>query len=187
MNEEVVFCFEHAKEQMNNAIKHLENELVKVRAGKANPQMLDSIMVDYYGTLTGLSQIANINTPDPRTIVVQPYEKNFLGTIEKAIMVANLGFNPSNDGTIIRIPVPPLTEDRRKDLVKRAKNEAEQSKVSVRNIRREANEVAKKLTKNGIPEDVVKKLEIDIQELTNFFISKIDKILVSKEADIMTV
>jgi ribosome recycling factor len=187
MNDEVIFCFEHAKEQMNNAIKHLENELAKVRAGKANPQMLDGVMIDYYGTNTHIGQIANINTPDPRTIVVQPWEKNFLPQIEKAIMAANLGFNPINDGTVIRVPVPPLTEERRKELVKKAKNEAEIAKVAIRNIRRDANETAKKLNKDGVPEDIIKKLETDIQELTNNYIAKVDKIFAVKETDIMTV
>ncbi|MDP4265910.1 MAG: ribosome recycling factor [Bacteroidota bacterium] len=187
MNEEVNFCFEHAKEQMNSAIIHLEHELIKIRAGKASPQMLESVYIDYYGTNTALSQIASINTPDPRTIVVQPWEKNFLNAIDKAIRDANLGFNPINDGSVVRIPVPPLTEDRRKDLVKKAKAEAEASKVSIRNIRRDANETAKKLSKGSIPEDVIKKLENDVQELTNQYITKIDKILGTKEADIMTV
>jgi ribosome recycling factor len=187
MNEEIDFLMEAAEEGMDKAIGHLERELQKLRAGKANPQMLDSVKVDYYGTLTKLSQVSNINTPDPRSIVVQPWEKNMLGPIEKAIMAANLGFNPQNDGTIIRVVVPPLTEERRRDLVKKAKEEAENSKVGIRGARREAIEAGKKLQKEGAPEDMVKKFETDIQELTNKFIAKVDKLVEVKETDIMTI
>lgn len=187
MSEETVFLYDETEEKMDNAIKHLERELIKIRAGKANPQMLDSVKVDYYGTMTPLSQVSNINTPDPKSIVVQPWEKNMLGPIEKAILVANLGFNPQNDGTIIRIVVPPLTEERRRDLVKKAKAEAENCKVSIRNARREAMDSAKKLEKEGEPEDEVKRLENDIQELTNDFIKKVDTLLEAKENDIMTI
>ncbi|MFP4289121.1 MAG: ribosome recycling factor [Bacteroidales bacterium] len=187
MSEETAFLYDEAQEKMDNSIQHLEREFVKIRAGKANPQMLDSVKVDYYGTLTPLSQVSNINTPDPKSIVVQPWEKNMLGPIEKAIMAANLGFNPQNDGTIIRIIVPPLTEERRKDLVKKSKAEAEICKVSIRNARREALDAGKKLEKEGTPEDEVKRLESDIQELTNEYIKKVDKILDQKESDIMTI
>ena len=187
MSEETVFLYDETEEKMENAIKHLERELIKIRAGKANPQMLDSVKVDYYGTMTPLSQVSNINTPDPKSIVVQPWEKNMLGPIEKAILVANLGFNPQNDGTIIRIVVPPLTEERRRDLVKKAKAEAENCKVSIRNARREGMDSAKKLEKEGEPEDEVKRLENDIQELTNDFIKKVDTLLEAKENDIMTI
>ena len=169
------------------AIGHLERELSKLRAGKANPQMLDSVKVDYYGTPTKLSQVSNINTPAPRQIVIQPWEKNMLGPIEKAIMAANLGFNPQNDGTLIRVVVPPLTEERRRDLVKKSKVEAENSKVGIRSARREAIDAAKKLEKDGVPEDLVKKFESDIQELTNQYIAKADKMVEAKEADIMTI
>ena len=172
---------------MGNAITHLERELLKIRAGKANPQMLDGVKVDYYGTLTKLSQVSNINTPDPRSIVVQPWEKNMLVPIEKAIMAANLGFNPQNDGTLIRIVVPPLTEERRRDLVKKAKAESESTKVSIRNVRREGIDNAKKLEKEGVPEDLVKKFESNIQDLTNKYITRVDKLLEAKEADIMTI
>lgn len=172
---------------MGNAIGHLERELGKIRAGKATPQMLDGVKVDYYGVLTKLSQVSNINTPDPRSIVVQPWEKSMLGPIEKAIMAANLGFNPQNDGTIIRIAVPPLTEERRKELVKKAKAEAENTKVSIRNVRREAIDSGKKLEKEGVEEDLVKKFESDIQELTNKYIAQVDKLLEVKESDIMTI
>jgi ribosome recycling factor len=187
MSEELDFVLEETEEKMGNAIGHLERELSKIRAGKANPQMLDSVKVDYYGTLTKLSQVSNINTPDPRSIVVQPWEKNMLAPIEKAIMAANLGFNPQNDGTIIRIVVPPLTEERRRDLVKKAKSEAESTKVSIRNVRREAIDGGKKLEKQGVPEDLVKKFESDIQDLTNKYIAQVDKLLEVKEGDIMTI
>jgi ribosome recycling factor len=187
MNEEIAFLYDEAEEKMGNAVSHLERELVKIRAGKANPQMLDGVRVDYYGTMSPLSQVSNINTPDPRSIIVQPWEKTMLGPIEKAIMAANLGFNPQNDGQIIRIVVPPLTEERRKGLVKKAKAEAENGKVSIRNARREAIDSGKKLEKEGVPEDEVKRFESDIQELTNKFIQKIDKLLEIKESDIMTI
>jgi ribosome recycling factor len=187
MNEEIDFLMEAAEEGMEKAIGHLERELQKLRAGKANPQMLDSVKVDYYGTLTKLSQVSNINTPDPRSIVVQPWEKNMLGPIEKAIMAANLGFNPQNDGILIRVVVPPLTEERRRDLVKKAKAEAENSKVGIRSARREAIDAGKKLEKEGVPEDLVKKFESDVQELTNKYIAKADKLVEAKEADIMTI
>ncbi len=187
MSEETVFLYDEAEEKMENSIKHLERELVKIRAGKANPQMLDSVKVDYYGTMTPLSQVSNVNTPDPRSIVVQPWEKNMLGPIEKAIMSANLGFNPQNDGTIVRIVVPPLTEERRKDLVKKARAEAENCKVSIRNARREAIDAGKKLEKEGTPEDEVKRMESDIEELTKNYTQKVDKLVDAKEEDIMTI
>ncbi|MBW6498987.1 MAG: ribosome recycling factor [Bacteroidales bacterium] len=187
MNEEIDFLMEAAEEGMEKAIGHLERELQKLRAGKANPQMLDSVKVDYYGTLTKLSQVSNINTPDPRSIVIQPWEKNMLGPIEKAIMAANLGFNPQNDGILIRVVVPPLTEERRRDLVKKSKEEAENSKVGIRGARRDAIDSGKKLQKEGVPEDLVKKFETDIQELTNKYIAKVDKLVEAKEADIMTI
>lgn len=187
MNEEIDFLMEAAEEGMEKAIGHLERELHKLRAGKANPQMLDSVKVDYYGNLTKLSQVSNINTPDPRSIVIQPWEKNMLGPIEKAIMAANLGFNPQNDGILIRVVVPPLTEERRRDLVKKSKEEAEVSKVGIRGARRDGIDSAKKLQKEGMPEDMVKKFEADIQELTNKYIAKVDKLVEAKEADIMTI
>jgi len=187
MSEQAKQCIEQTKNQMQAAISHLEKELMKVRAGKATPQMLDSIFVDYYGTNSPLNQIANISTPDAKTIVVQPWDKSMLTTIEKAIINANLGFNPKNDGMVLRITVPQLTEERRKDLVKKAKTEAENGKVSIRNIRRDMNELVKKLQKSGMPEDVSKNTETEIQNLTNNFISKIDAILAAKEKDILTV
>ncbi len=187
MNEELDFLYAEAEEKMGKSITHFERELLKIRAGKANPQMLDNVKVDYYGVMTKLSQMSNINTPDPRNIIVQPWEKNMLEPVEKAIMAANLGFNPQNDGNFIRISVPPLTEERRKELVKRVKNEAESSKVGIRNVRREALEAGKKLEKEGAPEDMVKAFEHNIQELTNEFTEKVDKMVEKKEEDIMTI
>ncbi len=187
MNEEAQFCLEETKENMENAVSHLERELHKIRAGKASPQMLDNIRVDYYGNSTPLSQISNINTPNPRTIVIQPWEKNMISPIEKAILTANLGFNPQNDGTLIRITVPPLTEERRKQLVKQVKTEGETSKISIRNSRRIGKETIKELEKNTITEDESKKSQDEIQKFTNSFIEKIDKIIEDKEKEIMTV
>jgi ribosome recycling factor len=173
---------------MEGAIQHLEKELTKVRAGKASPQMLQGLMVDYYGTPTPLEQVANVNTPDPKTINIQPWEKTMLKEIEKTIINSNLGFNPQNTGDIIRINVPPLTEERRKELVKKAKEEAEKAKVIVRNIRREGNEDAKKLEKGKtISEDEVKLLEKEIDDLTKKFIEKTDQVLAAKEKDILTI
>ena len=157
MTEESQFCYEVANEGMENAMNHLKREFQKIRAGKASPQMLDGVKIDYYGTMTLLNQAANINTPDPRQIIVQPWDKSMLDVIAKAIMAANLGFNPKNEGEILRIIVPQITEERRKDLVKQAKNEAENSKISIRNIRRSANDTAKKLKNEGTPEDEVKR------------------------------
>lgn len=187
MNEEVQFLLEETKEQMEKAISHLEAELVKVRAGKASPSMLEGVTVDYYGTRTPLNQVANINTQDARTLIVQPWEKSMLTPIEKAIQAANLGLNPQNDGVLIRIIVPPLTEERRKDLVKKAKAEAEHAKVTLRNLRRDANEGIKKLQKNGMPEDEAKAAEEKVQQLTDAYSTKCDKHLELKEKDIMTV
>ena len=187
MNDDLDFLFAEAEEKMGKAITHLERELIKIRAGKANPQMLDSVKVDYYGVMTPLAQMSNINTPDPRNILVQPWEKNMLEPIERAIMAANLGFNPQNDGSLIRISVPPLTEERRKELVKRVKVEAENTKVSIRNIRREALDSAKKLEKEGAPEDLVKVFEHNIQEITNEHTARVDKMVEAKETDIMTI
>lgn len=187
MTEESEFCLEEAKEGMQNAVNHLEKEFQKIRAGKASPQMLEGVKFEYYGVITPIEQAANINTPDARLLVVQPWDKSALILIEKAIMAANLGFNPQSDGEVLRIKVPPLTEERRKDLVKRAKTEAENARVGIRNIRRAANETAKKLEKEGVPEDEIKTLEKEIQDITNKFIEKVDKALDFKEKDIMTV
>lgn len=187
MTEEAQFLLEETNESMQNAMQHLEREFQKIRTGKASAQMLDGIKIDYYGAPTPLDQLSNINTPDPRQIVVQPWDKSALHLIEKAIMAANLGFNPKNDGEVLRIIVPPLTEERRKDMVKKAKAEAENARIAIRNIRRSSNESAKKLEKQGLPEDALKKLENEIQEMTNSFVTKIDKVLDIKEKDIMTV
>jgi len=187
MNEEVQFYIDEAQEGMDKAIHHLQVELAKIRAGKASTAMLDGIRADYYGALTPLSQIASVNTPDPRTLVIQPWEKSALNAIEKAIVNSNLGLNPSNDGTMIRINVPPLTEERRRDLVKRTKGEGETAKVSVRNIRRDANEAIKKLQKDGVPEDMVKDGEAKVQQITDKYIAKVEEVLGVKEKEIMTV
>jgi ribosome recycling factor len=176
-----------AKALMDKAIDHADNELNKIRAGKASPSMLDDIVVDYYGSPTPLSQVSSVNTPDARTIVVQPWEKSLLGAIEKAIMEANLGVNPQNDGVIIRINVPPLTEERRRDLVKKAKAEAETGKVAVRNVRKDANEKIRKLKTEGVSEDEMKTGEAEIQKLTDAYIIKVDQLSEAKEKDIMTV
>ncbi|MDB5148197.1 MAG: ribosome recycling factor [Mucilaginibacter sp.] len=176
-----------AKANMDKAIEHADSELNKIRAGKANPSLLDDVKVDYYGTPTPLSQIGSVNTPDARTIVVQPWEKSLLGAIEKAIKEANLGLNPQNDGVIIRINVPPLTEERRRDLVKRAKGEAENGKIAIRNIRKDANEKIKKLKSEGVSEDEIKVGEAEVQKLTDAYIIKVDQLSEAKEKDIMTV
>ncbi|MET2983606.1 ribosome recycling factor [Aureibaculum conchae] len=184
MNEEVQFIIDTAKEQMDNAVEHLNKELANIRAGKASPSMLRSVMVDYYGSQTPLNQVANVNTPDARTISIQPWEKSMLQEIEKGIMVANLGFNPMNNGENIIINVPALTEERRMNLAKQAKAEAENDKISVRNARRDANHDIKKL---DISEDLQKNAENDIQELTDKYIKIIDDLFELKEKEIMTI
>lgn len=180
-------CLNQAKEGMNGVISFFDKSLQKIRAGKASPQMLDGIKVDYYGNPTPIGQVANINTPDAHQIVVQPWERNMLPVIEKAILAANIGVTPQNNGEFIRLVVPSPTEERRRELVKKARQEAEQSKISIRNIRRTANEEAKKLQDTGVEEDAVKKLETDIQKATDDSIAKVDKIMDAKEKEIMTV
>jgi ribosome recycling factor len=187
MEEEASFCVDMAKEKMDKAIRHLEDELIHVRAGKATPAILDGITVDYYGAVTPLSQVSNIGTPDAKTIVVQPWEKSMLAVIEKAILYANIGLTPSNNGELIRLNIPPLTEERRKNLVKQVKALGETTKVSVRNARRDANDELKKLLKNGLPEDVEKEAFDKVQEETDLYINKVDVIVAAKEKDIMTV
>lgn len=184
MEEEIKFVLDESKERMEAAIQHLDKAFTKIRAGKASPVMLSTVMVDYYGTATPLSQVANINTPDPRTLTVQPWEKSLIGAIETAIINANLGFNPMNNGESVIINVPALTEERRRELVKQAKSEAEDAKVGVRSARQEANKELKKL---DISEDLLKNAEMDVQQLTDSFIERIEKALVSKEEEIMTV
>ncbi|MCA0958202.1 MULTISPECIES: ribosome recycling factor [Flavobacteriaceae] len=184
MDEEVKFILDSAKESMDASIAHLQKALTKIRAGKASPMMLSTVMVDYYGSQTPLSQVSNINTPDARTLSVQPWEKNLLGEIETAIMNANLGFNPMNNGDMIIINVPPLTEERRVQLTKQAKSEAEDAKVSIRSVRQDANKELKAL---DISEDLLSNAEVDVQELTNSYSEKVDSILTAKEAEIMKV
>ncbi len=178
---------QNAEEHMKKAIDHLEVELVKIRAGKANPQMVDGITVDYYGSQMPLNQVSNVSVMDARTLSIQPWEKNMLQPIERAIIAANIGINPQNDGNIIRLFLPPLTEERRKELVKKCHAEGEHSRVAIRNIRRDAIEHIKKLQKNGLSEDVSKDAEDNVQNLTDKFISAVDKHLASKEKEIMSV
>ena len=187
MTPEVQKVYDLAKSLMDKAISHLEAELIKVRAGKASPSLVDTLLVDYYGSKVPMSQVANVNTQDSRTLVIQPWEKSLLTPIEKAIMLANLGLNPQNDGILIRIVVPPLTEERRKELVKTAKSEGEEAKVGIRNLRKEAMEQVKALQKKGLPEDEAKGGETSIQQLTDDFVKKTDKHIEQKEKEIMTV
>ena len=185
--EEIEFILDSTKESMNETIAHLEKQFLNIRAGKATPQMLGGVFVDYYGSQTPLSQIANINTPDARTITVTPWEKPMLHPIEKAIMIANLGFNPMNNGDNIIINVPALTEERRRELVKQAKAEGEDAKIGIRNARKDANTDIKKLEKDGASEDLCKTAEDEVQKITDTFNRKIDEHLVHKEAEIMKV
>ena len=187
MTEEINFNLDVAKEAMQEVITRLESALSKIRAGKANPQMLRTVSVDYYGVMTPLSQASNISTPDPQTISIQPFDKTLISDIEQAIIDANLGFNPSNNGERVIINIPPLTEDRRRGLVKQAKTEIENAKVSIRNIRHTANDEMKKLGKQGLSEDLERDAEASVQELTNTSTNKIDELFAAKEADIMTV
>jgi ribosome recycling factor len=187
MQEEVDFILEHTEEKMKAAIAHLEKELLHVRAGKASPAMLDGVMVEYYGSLTPLNQVANVSTPDARTVAIQPWEKGLIPVIEKAIMNANLGFNPDNNGEIIRINVPVLTEERRRMLVKQAQQEGENAKVSIRTVRKDSNESLKKLQKEGLSEDLEKDAEAEVQRLTNEFGITVENLVKAKEKDIMTI
>jgi len=187
MTDELELIKEDASDSMQKAIAHLEAELVKIRAGRANPQMLDGITVDYYGSATPLNQVSNISVADARTLTIQPWEKNMLQPIERAIINANIGITPQNDGALIRLFLPPLTEERRREFVKRAHHEGENSRVSVRSIRRDAIEHIKRLQKEGLSEDVAKDAEKDIQALTDKYIAFIEKHLVAKEKEIMSV
>lgn len=187
MTEEINFIIDEAKESMNGSIAHLEKEFLNIRAGKASPQMLGGVFVDYYGAQTPLSQVANVNAADARTLTVTPWEKPMLQAIEKAIMIANLGLNPMNNGDNIIINIPPLTEERRRDLAKQAKAEAEDAKIGIRNARKDANNDIKKEEKNGTSEDICKSAEEEIQKLTDAYIKKIDEVLSVKEAEIMKV
>jgi ribosome recycling factor len=187
MDEEARMVLDEAEEGMEKALAHLDREFQKLRAGKASPQMLEGVKIDYYGAITPIEQTANINTPDPRQIIVQPWDKSIINELEKAILAANLGFNPKNEGEVLRIIVPPLTEERRIEMVKKAKAEAENARISIRNARRSANELAKDLEKDGLPEDESKKLQDEIQKLTDKFIERVDTLLEAKDKDIMTV
>ena len=183
--EEIEFILDTSRESMDKSIGHLEVAFSKIRAGKASPQMLDNVIIDYYGAMTPLNQASNINTPDAKTISVQPWDKSMLEVMEKAIIDANLGFTPMNNGEMIIINVPPLTEERRRELVKQSKAESENTKVSIRNIRKEANDELKKLS--GFSEDLIKDAENNVQNVTNEFSSKVDAFFAKKESEIMTV
>jgi ribosome recycling factor len=187
MAEEISTIIATEEDQMKKAIGHLETELTKIRAGKANPQMLDGIVVDYYGSPMPINQVSNISVMDARTLSIQPWEKNMLQPIERAIIAANIGINPQNDGSNIRLFLPPLTEERRKELVKKCQAEGEHSKVAIRNIRRDAIEHIKKLQKNGLSEDAAKDAETNVQQVTDKYIAAVEKHLSSKEKEIMSV
>tara|TARA_B100001559_G_scaffold63220_1_gene50906 strand:+ start:3228 stop:3782 length:555 start_codon:yes stop_codon:yes gene_type:complete len=184
MNEELDFIIQLAKEKMEESLSHLDKSMINIRAGKANPNMLNSIKIDYYGTLTPLSQVANINISDARTLTINPWEKSMLQEIEKAIQTADLGFNPMNNGESIIINVPALTEERRKELAKMAKMESERTKITIRNIRKDANNDIKKI---DVSKDIQNNYEVDVQDLTDLYISKVDSIYLNKEKEILTV
>ena len=187
MTTETAAIIDTTSSSMKKAMEHFETELVKIRAGKANPTMLDEINVDYYGNPTPINQVGNISAIDARTITIQPWEKNMLQPIERAIIAANIGINPQNDGNIIRLFLPPLTEERRKELVKKSNGEGEQAKIAIRNIRRDAIEQIKKSQKDGLSEDAAKDGEASIQDVTNSYISLIEKYLATKEKETMSV
>lgn len=187
MEEEVQLYLEDANDKMEKAVMHLQDELSRVRAGKASTSLLDGIHVDYYGTVTPLNQVSNINTPDAKTISIQPWDKSMIEPIEKAILASNIGLNPINNGEVIRISIPALTEERRRDLVKQIKVMAENTRVSIRNTRRETNEAFKKMKKDGLSEDLEKDAEIRVQDLTNNYIEQTDQVTEAKEKDIMTI
>lgn len=187
MQEELDLIIEEAKDLMGKAISHLESGLLKIRAGKATPNIVDGLVVDYYGTPTPINQVGNVSVADSRTLTIQPWEKNMLQPIERSIINANIGITPQNDGNMIRLFLPPLTEERRKELVKRVLGEGEQSKVAIRSIRRDAMEQVKKLQKNGLSEDICKDAEEQIQGITDKYIVLVDKLLAAKEKEIMTV
>ena len=187
MNEEINFCLDLAREQMQESLNHLEISLSKIRAGKASPQMLRAVVVDYYGSVTPLTQMANVTTPDSQTITIQPFDKSMISDIEQAIVNAQLGFNPSNNGEKVIINVPALTEERRRDLVKQVKIEIEKSKISCRNIRQKSNDELKKIGKEGVSEDIIRDAEESVQLITNEYTIKIDDVFSTKESDIMQV
>ena len=185
--EEINFYLEEASDSMSKAVEHFTKEVSKIRAGKANTSMFDGVSVDYYGSQSPINQVANINTQDAKTIVIKPWEKNMLDPIERAILGANLGVTPMNDGDFIRIILPPLTEERRKGLVKKAREIAENSRITIRNIRRDANDALKQLKSDGASEDMIKSAEEKVQDYTNEFVAQVDKYLSAKEGEIMTV
>ena len=187
MNEEVKFCLDRASKNMDNSITHYEAELLKISTGRANPQMLSGVMVEYYGTNTALPQVANISAPDSRTLTVQPWEKDMLFEVNKAIVNANIGFSPMDNGEMLIINIPPLNEERRNELVKLAKSEAENCRISIRNTRKEANDEIKKLGKDRLAEDSVKDAEMSVQKLTDTYIEKVEMILKEKKIEIMKV
>lgn len=187
MSDDLALILEDAQDNMQKAINHLETELIKIRAGKANPQMLEGLTVDYYGSPTPLNQVGNVSVMDARTLTIQPWEKNMLQPIERSIIAANLGVTPQNDGNIIRLFMPPLTEERRKEFVKRSNGEGEHSRVAIRNIRRDAIEQIKKLQKDGLSEDEAKDAEKRMQDITDKFIALVEKHLATKEKEIMSV
>ncbi len=183
--EEIELVFEEAADHMKKSVDHLEKELLKIRAGRANPSMLEGVRLEYYGALTPLSQVSNISTPDARTLAVQPWEKGLIAEIERAIMNANLGLNPQNNGEMVIINIPPLTEERRRDLVKRARAEAEDAKIGIRTARKDANDMLKDI--EGVSEDIIKDAEERVQGLTNKHVAKVEEVLAIKETDIMKV
>ena len=187
MTEDLQFIYDEFKSANQKSLVHLENELMKIRAGKATPSMLHGVMVDYYGSPTPIQQVANISTVDARTITVQPWEKPMLNEISKGIINSNLGFAPQNNGEILIISIPPLTEDRRKELVKKSKSEGEHAKVGVRNNRKDALDLVKDLKNDGLSEDMSKDAETEIQNLTNVYVKKVDDLLEQKEEEIMTI
>lgn len=187
MNEMISMILDEMKSSMEKALHHAEAEFLKIRAGKAMPSMLDGVMAEAYGMNMPLNQLATVNTPDARTLVIQPFDKSSIQAIEKGIMEANLGFTPQNDGTIIRINVPPLTEERRKNLVKNVKSEAENAKITIRNIRKDSNEEIRKLKSEGVSEDEMKDAEAKVQQFTDQYVARIDVIAANKEKEIMTV
>jgi len=187
MEEEIELYIDDAKEHMEKAIIHLTHELSRIRAGKASPAMLEGIKVEYYGTPTALNQVASITSPDARTLMVKPWEKNIIGEIEKAILHSDLGLNPQNDGEQVFINVPMLTQERREALMKQSRGEGEQGKISIRNIRKDANDHLKQLMKDGFSEDSIKNAEAKVQELTDRFVHKVDEMMKKKEEEIMTV
>lgn len=185
--EDLEFYLEEAKDHMEKSLHHVSHALAKIRAGRAMPSMLDGLMVEYYGNPTPINQVASVNSPDAKTLAIKPWEKNMVSEIERAIINSDLGLNPQNDGEIVRLNIPPLTEERRKELVKQSRNEAEHGRVSVRNVRKDANDHIKKLLKEHVSEDEVKKAEGEVQDLTDEYVKKIDELLAKKEEEIMTV